>query len=353
MSLERQLPDLTSDSKCEYNGNELSIVVGLEYSGTVLFNSSSVSLQHGVIYGLVGPNGTGKSSFFDVLRSRILPGFPDDLTITLVRSDQRFDAENGDLPAKEFLGKSLDQYHEALSARIEHLEQLLENTNEEEKILALTDTLCRTYDTLESASVEEGKKDIENTLDTLGFRNFGVEEVNVSKLSGGWRMKCQLAKAATSLSDILLVDEPSFLDEAATKWLFKFLKKAASKGSIIVITSHKENVLAEVCDRVLHITPSKQLKQFNGSFDSFLTANSQQEANLCALEEKFMKKEQAHTNAVNKMKKKIEKGEKGLRASIVKNGSDQRFIKGRSKEKKATCGQINFSKSQATEQGKG
>ena len=337
MSLERELPDLSSDSKCVYNGSELSIDLGLEYSGTVLFETSSISLQHGIVYGLVGANGAGKSSLFDVLHTKIIPGFPD-LSTTLVRSDQNFDEKHGDLPAKEFLARSLQEYHESLSARICHLEKLLEDCDDEERTYSLAESLSRAYDMLDNVDIEDGKKEIQNTLNALGFKVSGLEKVKVMNLSGGWRMKCQLAKAASSLPELLLVDEPSFLDEGATEWLFQFLKQAAKKGSIVVITSHKKNVLAKVCERVLHLNSSKQLKQFNGSYNSFLTSSAQKEACICAREEKLNKKEEAHTKAVSKLKKKIEKGEKGLRSTILKNGADQRFIKGRSKEKKQRAG---------------
>ena len=106
-------------------------------------------------------------------------------------------------------------------------------------------------------------------------------EKSIKELSGGWLYRLKLASTVLSRPDMLIIGEPSFLDETATNWLIRFLKEelARKNNSIIILITHKEHLLDSLANQVLYISQtssSKLIRHFNGSYESFLHAREQE-----------------------------------------------------------------------------
>lgn len=310
---------IDSNSICSYNGKELKLDVGISCSNKLLFELSSISLQNGFSYGLLAPNGCGKSTLADVLYARLIKGFPKDLSMALVRSDLNFDEKNPNLTVHDFLTESTKQRESDILNQISEVDLLLDKCDilSEAEINQLVDRSNRLYELLDSCD-EQGREDaIRNVLHELGFTQSSNECRTTGTLSGGWRMKCQLARAAIISPDILIVDEPSFLDRNSTDWLCKFIARIACQGTIVVLITHQEHLLNQ-CNGILHITADKHLEQFNGSYEVFKMANSQNEVHCAAANDKYNRHANSWSRAIEDLNRKIVRREKNFQREKVK-----------------------------------
>ena len=109
-----------SDSQCCYHGTSLQIRVGLRNNSTLLFDSTEFSFVRGYITGLVGVNGSGKTSLARVIASKQLPGFPDDLKVLNISAHDMIRYEDSGLTTREYLNtiveSNLTSFEERLSS---------------------------------------------------------------------------------------------------------------------------------------------------------------------------------------------------------------------------------------------
>eukprot|EP00121_Abeoforma_whisleri_P006192 Awhi_evm1s5624 len=276
------LPTVLSPSRCRYNSTDLRIDLGLEYPNNLLFNVSSINLQHGFVYGICAANGTGKSSFVEVLAARAIPNFPLDLSVATVRSGG-FKNKSGSLSVKDYL-------FETFGLRKLELE--------------------------ESISVQRV------------YLKVWIRRMMEIKVKG-WKMKCYLAKAILTRPEILILDEPSFLDAKSTSWMIDQVNLLARKKSIILLISHKEELLDSLSQRFLYITPDKTMEQFNGTYESFQMNVERRNQTALKAKQSLEEKQKAQAEALKVVHTSIAKSEK-----TVANIGDKRFIKGRSDTKK-------------------
>ena len=127
------------------------------------------------------------------------------------------------------------------------------------------------------ADLYEKLEDIENSAEsqivqTFHDLSFGPHlHKTWSELSCGWRYKCRLAAAFTSRPDILIIDEPSFLDVASTEWFIRRTLEASKEGkAMVLLISHKEALLEALCDRILFINSANQtISTYNCRYHTF------------------------------------------------------------------------------------
>eukprot|EP00820_Chromera_velia_P020568 Cvel_7530.t1-p1 / transcript=Cvel_7530.t1 / gene=Cvel_7530 / organism=Chromera_velia_CCMP2878 / gene_product=ATP-binding cassette sub-family F member 1, putative / transcript_product=ATP-binding cassette sub-family F member 1, putative / location=Cvel_scaffold396:3480-12802(+) / protein_length=1422 / sequence_SO=supercontig / SO=protein_coding / is_pseudo=false len=271
-----------------YNGSQLVLDVGLQRGGTELFGVSRVSLQHGSVSAIVAPNGFGKTSFLSSLMN--LSGFPD-LSVAVIRSDWvRLETESADGPGTQpigsllpvdFLLHTLRQRQQSLQQQISDLEDNLPTLAADavEKAAERIGFLYDALDSLDDAQIQEVAM---KALSELGFVERGVDSTKCGELSGGWLYRLKLASTLLARPEILIIDEPSFLDEKGTDWLIHFLSEELTEGnnSIVLLATHKEYLLEALAEQILYITPGtetegRMLLQFSGSYDSFLHTQQQ------------------------------------------------------------------------------
>ena len=294
---------------CQYHRGHALNVWGLSLSsptGATLFQAADVCLPHGSITGIVGTNGCGKSSLARVLAAGVLDGFPSNTNST------NSNTATGDFSVEYLAAGDDDDYGEELQNQnsnsteelaswsmlprayiqsriqnkidklrqtIEQLEARLEqdddDTNDnsltEEQLNETAEQLSELYEREESM-VEAMERETDNAMQQIGLQPHAHKKL--SQLSCGWRYKCRLIAALLTRADLMIIDEPSFLDANATSWLMDRLEQAAkSDNAIVILISHKEQLLQALCDRILHINSANQtLTTYNCAYESFRTA---------------------------------------------------------------------------------
>jgi len=196
----------------------------LAYGGMILLNNTKLRLTRGQRYGLCGPNGAGKSTLMRAISNGQLDGFPTADVLKTVFVEHNLQASDAEKSVLEFV---------------------------------LSD----------EAFIGKDQTKIIETLNSVGFDE-EKRALPVAALSGGWKMKLELARAMLMEADILLLDEPTnHLDVSNVAWLKNYLTSLKNVTSIIV--SHDSAFLDDVCSHIIHYEYRK-LKTYKGNLSEFV-----------------------------------------------------------------------------------
>ncbi|KAB2639985.1 MAG: ATP-binding cassette domain-containing protein [Verrucomicrobia bacterium] len=220
----------------------------------MLAERASLQLHPGWKIGLTGANGSGKSSFFALLRREMQPE-AGDLEIPAVWAVAHVAQDTPALPdqALEFV---LDGDTEL--RQIERDLQVAEENHDGERI----GSLHMRYGEIDGYSAKARAAEL---MHGLGFSDADFARA-VSEFSGGWRVRLNLARALMCRSDLLLLDEPTnHLDLDAVLWLETWLKRY--QGTLVLI-SHDRDFLDAVVDHVLNLE-QQELKLYTGNYSTF------------------------------------------------------------------------------------
>ena len=221
------------------------------YGGRVLFDHATVHIAAGQRVGLVGRNGTGKTTLFKLMLGELHP-----------------DGGEINLRARARLGRLAQEAPEGDTSLIECvLAADTERTALFEEAETSTDghRIAEIHERLMAIDAHTAPARAAAILSGLGF-NADAQAQPVSDFSGGWRMRVALAAALFASPDLLLLDEPTnHLDLEATLWLQAHL--AVYPGTLVVI-SHDRELLNEVADRIIHLEGGK-LNAYGGNYDRF------------------------------------------------------------------------------------
>lgn len=236
--------------------------VSLAPGGQDLLHDATWHLRPGERVGLVGRNGTGKTT---LLRAIVGERPPDDGKVH-VRSSARL----GWLPQQAVAGSDETVWNEAASGltRILKLQERLKAA--EAAVAAHEDGAIERLDrATEAFRIAGGYALDERIGEVLHGLGFGPEAWHrpCSTFSGGWQMRIALARTLLSEPDVLVLDEPTnHLDLHARGWLAKHL----SKGPwTVLLVSHDRYVLDKVCTRIVEVR-HKRLHVYTGNFTAFL-----------------------------------------------------------------------------------
>jgi len=203
----------------------------LAYGGMLLLSHTTLRLLKGHRYGLCGRNGAGKSTLMRSIAEGKLEGFPSADEVRTCFVEHKLQGNEGDLDLVSFIEKD---------------ENIVIDGDEKEGLR---------------------RQKVEETLESVGFNDMRRQQ-KVGALSGGWKMKLELARAMLLKADILLLDEPTnHLDVSNVKWLQDYLKQHTQITSLIV--SHDSGFLDEVCTDILHYE-SKKLVHYKGNLAAFV-----------------------------------------------------------------------------------
>ncbi len=231
--------------------------VGVYFGAFCLFSNVSFLINPRDRIGLVGKNGAGKSSLLKVIIGEM--GYeegsiskPADLTIGYLA--QQIKVSN----QKTVFEETLNAFEEIieLESGIASINDELKNrsdydSDEYHTLIHDLSHLNERFHILEGASLEAN---IEQVLTGLGFERTDFDRPT-SELSGGWRMRIELAKILLRQPDLLLLDEPTnHLDIESIQWLEDFLKDYP--GAVVII-SHDRAFLDAVCNRTIEIVLGK------------------------------------------------------------------------------------------------
>ena len=220
----------------------------------VLLESADVALNPGDKIGLIGANGTGKSSIFAMLRGEL-----------------HADQGDVDYPARWRVAHVAQETPALDRAAIEYAidgDTTLRRLEQELAAAEVADDgnrIGEIYAELGDADAWTVRPRAERLLHGLGFSHEQMEQP-VASFSGGWRMRLNLAQALMCPSDLLLLDEPTnHLDLDAILWVEEWLKKY--QGTLVIV-SHDRDFLDGVVNVVVHID-SQKLKRYAGNYSDF------------------------------------------------------------------------------------
>ncbi len=266
-------------------GSSLTIEIGEK----TLLKESSFVVGAGEKVGLVGKNGTGKSSLMSVIVGESLHHLRSTGKVA-IRGTFGFLPQT---PVKGGLGMDNTGFSHVLSGRgldvldsaLETARKYLEADPSEENILLFSD--------LEEQFRENGGYEIEGVVARLAA-GLGLKEdvlfEDIDSLSGGQRRRVDLIRLLFQKPETLILDEPTnHLDLSAKKWLMDELDKF--RGAILLI-SHDLKLLDTSIDKVLHLA-DKKLHEFKGTYSSYLGqlyADTDQREKAAAGEEKEIKR---------------------------------------------------------------
>ncbi len=249
--------------------------VTLRRGAKALLESTDLTIHAGERIGLIGANGSGKSSLFALLRDELHADKGD----VELPAHWRIAHVAQETPA---LGRPAVEYAIDGDTALRDIEQELEQTHDGTRMGEL-------HAALADADVYTARPRAEALLLGLGFKSEELEQP-VSSFSGGWRMRLNLAQALMCRSDLLLLDEPTnHLDLDAIIWLEDWLRRYP--GTLLVI-SHDRDFLDGVVKAIVHIDQRK-LRRYSGDYSSF-EAQRAQAVVLAQAEIEKQARERAH-----------------------------------------------------------
>ncbi|MGB4407044.1 MAG: ABC-F family ATP-binding cassette domain-containing protein [Sphaerochaeta sp.] len=291
-----------------------------------LFTEVSFGLEGGDHVGLIGQNGTGKSTFLRLLQGELLPDSGTIATsreteLTMLTQQILFSEED---TVRSYLYKGegkrialVNAYHQVIDAK--------QDSQTKRELASLTEQL----DVTQGWNLES---DYSSLLGELGL--YDMLDEPIRNLSGGMQKKVAIARVLCAQPTLLLLDEPTnHLDIETIEWLEKYLKDSSMT---MIIVTHDRYFLDAVCTAILELDRGSMYLH-PGSFSAFLERRAERLS--------MMQKEQDRLSVV--LRRELEWLKRGPRARTGKDTNRQDRIRGMLAEQKdvAETVQSSFSSS--------
>ncbi|KAF6022291.1 hypothetical protein EB796_019391 [Bugula neritina] len=222
--------------------------------GKDLFVNASLTITNQRRYGLVGPNGHGKTTLLNHMAQRKL-NIPPNIDILLCEQEVRADNTPAILAVLNADKKRLELLELEKTLTVE-----FENGNADAGA-----KLKEVYEEMKAIGVDAAEPKARRILAGLGFTK-EMQERPTKQFSGGWRMRVSLARALFLEPTLLLLDEPTnHLDLNAVIWLDNYLQHWKKT---LLIVSHDQSFLDNVCTDIIHLDMQK-LFYYRGNYASF------------------------------------------------------------------------------------
>ena len=237
--------------------------VTFEFGARTIIDDATWHIQPNERIGLIGYNGTGKSTILKLLVGQYSPSSG---TVERSRSTSigylhqdllSFDTNDS------ILQVALGAFEKVLQLEkeIDELGKELEKTGDEKTLHEYSDKLHE-LETLGGYNIHHKTEEV---LQGLGFANADLNRP-YKEYSGGWRMRVLLAKMILQQPDLLLLDEPTnHLDLPSIEWLEKYLQHY--QGSVVIV-SHDKYFLNRMVTKIVEVY-QQQLHIYNGNYDFY------------------------------------------------------------------------------------
>ncbi|XP_055487109.1 ATP-binding cassette sub-family F member 1 isoform X1 [Leucoraja erinacea] len=243
--------------------------------GKELFINADLYIVAGRRYGLVGPNGKGKTTMLKHIQNRVL-NIPPNIDVLLCEQEVRAD----DTVAVDAVLKA-DTKRLKLLEEERQLQALLEKGDDR-----AGERLQKVYEELRAMGAAAAEAKARRILAGLGFTP-EMQGRPTKKFSGGWRMRVSLARALFMEPTLLMLDEPTnHLDLNAVIWLNNYLQ---TWKKTLLIVSHDQGFLDDVCTDIIHLDMQK-LFYYRGNYNTFKKMYLQKQKEQLKLYEKQEKR---------------------------------------------------------------
>lgn len=310
-------------------GVEMNVLVAEKiskrYSDKVLFEEISLAVNEGEKIGLIGLNGTGKSTLLKCLAGlesldagKIMIG--SDMTIGYLPQMPNFEPGRTVLD-QVFSGETPEL---RLVREYEEVMQAVEENPGDEKLEAAMLKLIQRMDQTDAWSLETEAKRV---LTKLGITDYSAD---VGTLSGGQRKRVAMASALIRPSDLLILDEPTnHIDNETVDWMETYI--ANRKGALLMVT-HDRYLLDRVATRIIELDGGK-LYSYQANYTKYLEMKAERED----LEEATERKRQ------NLIRRELAWIRRGARARTTKQKARlDRFDELNNVEKKEAAGTVEM-----------
>lgn len=248
--------------------------LSLQLGTKILFNNTNLILHKGQKLGLIGANGSGKSSF-----------------LALLRHELQADSGNVILPNNLTIAHVAQETPAVSTSALEYILDGDQELRDIEKRLSIAQDDANLHSQFEAIDGYTAKARAAQLMHGLAFAENDINKP-VAEFSGGWRMRLNLARALICRSDLLLLDEPTnHLDLDAILWFEQWLKHYP--GTLLLI-SHDREFLNNVVNNIVHLE-NESLTLYTGNYEAF----EQQRAAQLALQQASYKKQQRQINHLN------------------------------------------------------
>ncbi|WP_195946598.1 ABC-F family ATP-binding cassette domain-containing protein [Paraclostridium bifermentans] len=247
------------------------------YSEKVLVNNISLGINDGEKIGLIGVNGTGKSTLLKIISGAEEPDSgtvtkPNKVRIEYLPQNPYYD-ENATVLEQVFKGTSNEM--KILRDYQSILDSLSENFNEN-----LNNDLIKLQEKIDALNLWDLESEAKSVLTKLGIVNFNQK---IAELSGGQRKRISLASALITPCELLILDEPTnHLDNDTIDWLEEYLN---NKNLSLLMITHDRYFLDRVTNRIVELDKGR-LFSYDGNYSAFLEKKMERLALESSMEQK-------------------------------------------------------------------
>jgi len=238
--------------------------LGLQLGSKILLEKADLTVYPGQKWGIIGANGSGKSSLFKLLLGELQP-----------------DSGSLSIPRDWILAHMAQEVGHQERRALDYVIDGDEGLRELEALIAQEtdgEELARLYGRLEAIDGYTADARAQKLLRGLGFSATDAMR-NVTEFSGGWRIRLNLARALMCRSDLLLLDEPTnHLDLDATVWLEQWLKQYS--GTLLIV-SHDRDFLDNVVGNIVNFENTR-LISYSGNYSAYERQKAERLANQAA-----------------------------------------------------------------------
>jgi ATP-binding cassette subfamily F protein 3 len=310
--------------------------VTVNIGARVLYQNASLQLRPGEKCGLVGPNGAGKTTVFRLITKQREPdtgevSVPGRIEVGYFSQDVGEMRGNSILDEVKKASRRIDDLGKFVSDCETRLADLESNPMDDDELATFLERYGEAQQEFERHGGYNRDHIAQEILTGLGIHPENHHD-DVGTLSGGWKMRVELAKILMMKPDVLLMDEPTnHLDVESIVWLEQWLQ--AYKGCLLM-TSHDREFMNRIVSRIFEVD-NRAITSYSGNYDFYererevrleqLIASFKRQQEMLAKEEEFIARFAArasHAAQVNSRVKKIEKIE---RIEIPKESKTIRF----------------------------
>ncbi|OZI11742.1 multidrug ABC transporter ATP-binding protein [Bacillaceae bacterium SAS-127] len=248
------------------------------YGEKELFKNLTFSISEKERIGLIGVNGTGKSSLLKIVAGKDLPDSgemiaPNDYSIAYLAQEPEMDSELSVMD-QLFLSEA------PVIQLLKKYEQTLRQLEQEPNNQAVTEELFELQKRMDALDAWEANTNAEAILIKLGIHDFSRK---IGELSGGQKKRVALAQVLIETPDLLILDEPTnHLDYETIGWLEDYLSKYA--GAVLLVT-HDRYFLDRVTNRMFELDGGN-IYTYKGNYQSYIEQKAEREEQQAAAEDK-------------------------------------------------------------------